>query len=40
MREAANQLNQARRAIERTAQQLAEIIGSARLKERQCRIAS
>lgn len=35
MREAANQLNQARRASERTAQELAAIIGAARLKDRQ-----
>jgi len=37
MREASNQLDQARRASERTAQELAAIIGSARLKERQQR---
>lgn len=35
MREAANQLDHARRVSERTAQELAEIIGSARLKDRQ-----
>jgi len=35
MCEAANQLDQARRASERTAQELVAIVGSARLKERQ-----
>jgi hypothetical protein len=35
MREAANQLDQARRASERTTQELAALVGVARLKERQ-----